>query len=206
MIERLGEMILRQACTDICGLQNTKLAANVSPVQFRQNNFVDMVKSVLSDTGFDARQLELEITEGIFISEPEKTVNTIKALRELGVCIALDDFGTGYSSLSYLREFPLDHIKIDRSFVTEMGNSQDTLQLVSTMIELGSGLGLSVTVEGVETTQQMDLLSETGCDELQRFLFSRPISADQLMKMSILARKETELKAKEEPDYLALAS
>ena len=124
----------------------------------------------------------------------------------MGVCIALDDFGTGYSSLSYLREFPLDRIKIDRSFVTEMGNSKDALQLVSTMIELGSGLGLSVTVEGVETTQQMDLLADTGCDELQGFLFSRPISAQKLQEMSMLSTKQDKLEAKETPTPLALAS
>ena len=96
----------------------------------------------------------------------------------------MDDFGTGYSSLSYLREFPLDRVKIDRSFVTEMGSSDHALQLVSTMIELGSGLGLNVTVEGVETSEQRRLLSNTGCDELQGFLFSRPVSAEALKKLT----------------------
>ena len=184
LIERIGEMVLRQACTDIKDMDGTKLAVNVSPIQFRKANFVDLVKSVLQETGFDPKQLELEITEGIFIANPDETVETIKELRSIGVCIALDDFGTGYSSLSYLREFPLDRIKIDRSFVNEMENSRDALQLISTMIELGSGLGLNVTVEGVETTEQRALLENTGCDELQGFLFSRPVTAGRLKEIS----------------------
>ncbi len=184
LIERIGEMVLRQACMDIKDMESTKLAVNVSPVQFRKANFVELVKSVLQETGFDPKQLELEITEGIFIANPDETVETIKELRSLGVCIALDDFGTGYSSLSYLREFPLDRIKIDRSFVNEMENSRDALQLISTMIELGSGLGLNVTVEGVETSEQRALLENTGCDELQGFLFSRPVSAERLKEIA----------------------
>lgn len=211
LIDRLGEMILRRSCEDIKDMGETKLAVNVSPVQFRQNNFVELVKTILLETGFDASRLELEITEGIFISNPEETVKTIKELRGIGVCIALDDFGTGYSSLSYLREFPLDRIKIDRSFVTEMDSSDDALQLVSTMIELGSGLGLNVTVEGVETSEQKRLLSDTGCDELQGFLFSRPVSADVLRKLTeeggvSVEAGEAEESQEKKPAPLALAS
>lgn len=190
LIDTLGEMILRRACIDMRALPGTKLAVNVSPVQFRQDSFVDVVRDILVETGFPSNALELEVSEGIFISNPEKATKTIKKLRELGVRIALDDFGTGYATLSYLREFKLDRIKIDRSFVKDMERSRDAQQLVSTMIELGSGLGLSVTVEGVETAEQQDLLEESGCDALQGFLFSKPVPMDELKAMGL--KPETE--------------
>lgn len=185
LIDTLGEMILRRACNDMRALPGTKLAVNVSPVQFRQDSFVDVVRDILVETGFPPNALELEVSEGIFISDPEKATKTIKKLRELGVRIALDDFGTGYATLSYLREFKLDRIKIDRTFVKDMECSTDAQQLVSTMIELGSGLGLSVTVEGVETAAQRDLLLDSGCDALQGFLFSQPVPMEELQKMKL---------------------
>ncbi len=185
LIDTLGEKILRQACLDIREMDDTKLAVNVSPVQFRQDSFVDVVRDILKETNFPPNSLELEISEGIFISSPEKATATIKKLRDLGVRIALDDFGTGYATLSYLREFKLDRIKIDRSFVKDMEKSADAQQLVSTMIELGSGLGLSVTVEGVENAEQRDLLFDSGCDALQGFHFSKPIPMDELRKLKL---------------------
>lgn len=183
VINELGELALRRACQDIRDIDGIKLAVNVSPVQFRQDGFVAMVKDVLLETQFPAKRLELEITEGVFITEPAKTVETIKAVRALGVSIALDDFGTGYSSMSYLREFPLDRIKIDRSFVSKMSESMESLSIVSTMIELGGALGLSVTVEGVETQHQLDLLKKSNCTEVQGFLFAKPMSAEDLEAM-----------------------
>ncbi|MCP5082076.1 MAG: EAL domain-containing protein [Alphaproteobacteria bacterium] len=185
LIDTLGEMILRRACLDIGELEGTKLAVNVSPVQFRQESFVDVVRDILVETGFPSHLLELEISEGIFISNPEKATKTIKKLRELGVRIALDDFGTGYATLAYLREFKLDRIKIDRSFVKDMECSTDAQRLVATMIELGSGLGLSVTVEGVETAEQRDLLFDSGCDALQGFLFSKPVPMEELRHLNL---------------------
>ncbi len=185
LIDTLGAMILRRACLDVRELKDTKLAVNVSPVQFRQDNFVDVVRDILMETDFPSHLLELEISEGIFISDPQKATKTIKKLRELGVRIALDDFGTGYATLSYLREFKLDRIKIDRSFVKDMEQSADAQRLVATMIELGSGLGLSVTVEGVETAEQRDMLFDSGCDALQGFLFSKPVSVEDLKTLSL---------------------
>ncbi len=202
LIDTLGEMILRRACLDIRDLPDTKLAVNVSPVQFRQESFIDVVRDILVETAFPPSSLELEISEGIFISDPEKATKTIKKLRELGVRIALDDFGTGYATLSYLREFKLDRIKIDRSFVKDMERSTDAQQLVSTMIELGSGLGLSVTVEGVENAEQRDLLFDSGCDALQGFLFSKPVSMEDLRKLNLKRGGDTPVSTRK----LALAS
>lgn len=190
LIDTLGEMILRRGCLDIGELADTKLAVNVSPMQFRQDSFVEVVRDILVETAFPPNRLELEISEGIFISDPQKATKIIKKLRELGVGIALDDFGTGYATLSYLREFKLDRIKIDRSFVKDMENSADAQQLVSTMIELGSGLGLNVTVEGVENAKQRDLLFDSGCDALQGFLFSKPVPMDELRQLTLKADGE----------------
>lgn len=205
LINEIGEFVLRKACLDIGPMDPIKLAVNVSPIQFRREDFVESVQRVLHETGFDANRLELEITEGIFISDPDETAETIRKLREIGVRIALDDFGTGYSSMSYLREFRLDRIKIDRTFVDQMGESAESRELVSKMIELGSALGLSVTAEGVETEDQAQMLKESGCEELQGYLFSRPISADELAKTDLV----TECMSKQEPKdppQLALVS
>ncbi|MFZ1814765.1 MAG: EAL domain-containing protein [Rhizobiaceae bacterium] len=175
MIERLGELILRQACQDMLDLKPIKLAVNVSVIQFVQRGFVERVQAILDETGFEPERLELEITESVFITDPEKTRTIIGKFRGIGVRIALDDFGTGFSSMSYLRDFPLDRIKIDRSFVSEINSSGRSLNLVSHMIELGKTLGMHVTVEGIETEDQLTLLRKSGCHELQGYLFSKPV-------------------------------
>ncbi len=205
LINEIGEFVLRRACLDIGPMAPTKLAVNVSPIQFRRENYIESVERVLKETGFDANRLELEITEGIFISDPDETAETIRRLREIGVRIALDDFGTGYSSMSYLREFRLDRIKIDRSFVDQMGESNESRELVSKMIELGSALGLSVTAEGVETEDQARMLKESGCEELQGYLFCRPISAEELAKIDLVTGNDS-IQEKQEPPALALVS
>ncbi|MEM7427200.1 MAG: bifunctional diguanylate cyclase/phosphodiesterase, partial [Pseudomonadota bacterium] len=205
LINEIGEFVLRRACLDIGRLEPIKLAVNVSPIQFRREDFVETVQRILMETGFDPNRLELEITEGIFISDPDETAETIRKLRAIGVRIALDDFGTGYSSMSYLREFRLDRIKIDRTFVDQMGESQESRELVAKMIELGSALGLSVTAEGVETEDQARMLKESGCQELQGYLFSRPISAEELAKTDLVADCVASQEPKE-PPALALVS
>lgn len=186
LINEIGDFVLRRACIDIGPLDPIKLAVNVSPIQFRREDFVERVETILRETGFDASRLELEITEGVFISNPDDTAETIRRLRKIGVRIALDDFGTGYSSMSYLRDFRLDRIKIDRSFVDQMGDSQESRDLVSKMIELGGALGLSVTAEGVETEEQAQMLKDSGCGELQGYLFSKPVTADILLKSAFV--------------------
>jgi diguanylate cyclase (GGDEF)-like protein len=179
LIDRLGEIVLRRACTEIRDFGPVRLAVNISPSQFVQDGFVDRVKRILEETGFDPNHLELEITEGVFVDAPEKTARIVHQFRALGVRIALDDFGTGYSSMYYLRDHALDRIKIDRAFVSDIGNSVRSMNLVSKLIDLGGSLGLNVTVEGVETEDQLNLLSDSGC-EMQGFLFSHPVSLDQL--------------------------
>lgn len=180
MIDRLGEIILRQACTEIRPLRHLKLAVNISSLQFQQRSFVPGLRKILEETGMDPARLELEVKEEVFRSDPGRTKATISKLRALGVRIAIDDFGTGISTMAYLRDFPLDRIKIDRSFISEIENSDKSLSLVSHMIELGSSLGLSVTVEGVETDEQLALLKAKGLTELQGYLFSKPLSGDEL--------------------------
>ncbi len=185
LIEKLGKIILRRACIEIMPLGPIKLAVNISPVQFLQPGFVASVREILETTGFPPQRLELEITEGVFRSAGDATSEVIARLRALGVRIALDDFGTGFSSMAYLRDFPLDRIKIDRSFIGEIESSGQSLNLVSHMIELGRSLGLSVTVEGVETADQLELLKAKGLNELQGYLFSKPLSAAGLAKLDL---------------------
>jgi diguanylate cyclase (GGDEF)-like protein len=182
MAEDLGmiTLVLRRACTETLEMRGMKLAVSISPVQFMQPGFVGSVRDVLMSTGFEAQRLELEITEQVFRTEPERTRDIIGRLRGLGVRIAIDDFGTGFSSMVYLRDFPLDRIKIDRSFIRGIEESAHALKLVSHMIELGSSLGLSVTVEGVETPHQFELLRMKGLTELQGYLFSRPMTVEEL--------------------------
>jgi diguanylate cyclase (GGDEF)-like protein len=185
MIDKLGNIILRRACMETKPLEPIKLAVNVSPVQFMQASFVQSVRDILESTGFPPGRLELEITEGVFRNDGPRTREAIAKLRSLGVRIAVDDFGTGFSSMAYLRDFPLDRIKIDRSFISEIESSGQSLNIVSHMIELGRSLGLSVTVEGVETVDQLELLKAKGLNELQGYLFSRPLKAAELATLDL---------------------
>ncbi len=181
LIDRLGEFALRKACSDIAPLEGIRLAVNISPLQFLQQGFVDLVKSVLDETGFDAQRLELEIAERILMSNADQTKAVLKRLREIGVRVALDNFGTGYSSMTHLQDFSLDRIKIDRSFTGQISDNKVSESLVGQMIDLGNMLGLKVTVEGVETEAQLNLLSDSACSEFQGFLFSKPLTASELV-------------------------
>jgi EAL domain-containing protein (putative c-di-GMP-specific phosphodiesterase class I) len=143
-------------------------------VQFRRDNLERLVKTVLAETGIAAARLELEITEGVLIENVPYTSGVLQSLKSLGVRIALDDFGTGYSSLSYLEAFPLDRIKIDRSFVSALGRTESSLAIVRAVIGLAHGLDLPVLAEGVETQEQLDALLQEGCDEMQGYLIGRP--------------------------------
>ena len=180
VINQLGEFVLRRACLDIKPLGDIKLAVNVSPMQFMQDGFVDMVKNILDETDFEPKRLELEITEGILISPTENTMTVLQELRALGVSLALDDFGTGFSSMSYLREYPLDRIKIDKTFIDGINDDQQSFNFVTKMIDLGSSLGMNVTVEGIETEEQMQLIKLSACNELQGFYFSKPLTSSEL--------------------------
>lgn len=184
----IGAFVLRRA------LQEGKrwpdelcVAVNLSPLQVRDSTIVDLVRSALSESGVSPERLVLEITEGVLIDNPDEMVKRIKDLHDLGVRVALDDFGSGYSNLGYLQRFPLDKIKIDKSFVAALGRSGNGSVIVQAMVALGRALGLSVLVEGVETEYQRVLLRLAGCDEMEGFLFAKPAPAaaiDQLLEQA----------------------
>jgi diguanylate cyclase (GGDEF)-like protein/PAS domain S-box-containing protein len=173
LIVALGEWVLREACAEAAKWPaDIKVAVNLSPVQFRSRNLVQVVISALAQSGLSPKRLELEITESLFLAETEANLAILHQLRELGVSISMDDFGTGYSSLSYLRSFPFDKIKIDRSFVKDLAQRSDCVAIVRAISGLGRSLNITTTAEGVETVDQLDWLRAEGCNEVQGFLFS----------------------------------
>jgi diguanylate cyclase (GGDEF)-like protein/PAS domain S-box-containing protein len=173
LITAIGEWVLREACSEAAKWpQDVKVAVNLSSVQFRSRNLVQVVISALANSGLSPNRLELEITESVFLAETEANLAILHQLRELGVAISMDDFGTGYSSLSYLRSFPFDKIKIDRSFVKDLAQRPDCVAIVRAISDLGRSLNITTTAEGVETVDQLDWLRAEGCNEVQGFLFS----------------------------------
>lgn len=180
LIIPLGEWVLRRACRDGRRWPGLRIAVNVSAIQFRQRDFVQSVRAILEETGFDPCRLELELTEGVLVTDADSSEAAMIELRALGVNLALDDFGTGYSSLIYLRRFAFDKIKIDRSFLESMETTGESAILVHSIVHLGRALGLTVTAEGVETQEQQRFLQALGCHQLQGYLFSRPLPVDQV--------------------------
>lgn len=184
-IVQIGAWVLREACQQICkwraaGFAHFVVAVNVSAVQMQRENFVDLVRQTISETGVDPSMLELELTESTFMDNPARAVAQLQALKKLGVQLSLDDFGTGYSSLSYLRCFSLDKLKIDQSFIADIISDGTDAVLVRTMISIGHQLGLRVIAEGVETEAQRSYLRRHHCDEFQGHYFSRAVPADQI--------------------------
>lgn len=184
----LGEWVLRQACRASHTWPSLFIAVNVSPVQFRSSDFANRIKTIVAEEQADPTHIELEITESVLLNDDDESRHTLMALRDAGFKIALDDFGTGYSSLSYLSRFPVDKIKIDRSFIRNLGEGENSGAIVESVVRLGRAMGLTVTAEGVETEGQMAALTEAGCDEMQGYLFSRAIPQDQLP--ALLAKSE----------------
>jgi EAL domain-containing protein (putative c-di-GMP-specific phosphodiesterase class I)/GGDEF domain-containing protein len=185
LIVPVGEWVLRRACRQLrawtqAGLPAINLAVNLSAVQFRQPGLAAMVAAALAESGLAASRLELEITENVILHGEEATIAGMSELRRLGVRIAIDDFGAGYSSFGYLKRFPLDSLKIDRIFITEVGGSATDRAIVEAIVGLGHSLGLQVVAEGIETAAQVDFLRTTGCDLVQGFHFGRPLPADDL--------------------------
>jgi diguanylate cyclase (GGDEF)-like protein len=180
LIVKLDEWVLRRACYEALQWPAVTVAVNFSPSNFRQAGLLDRVTRVLSETGFDPRRLEIEITEGMLLGASGDVLGQLAELRRMGVRIALDDFGTGYSSLGYLRRFPVDKIKIDKSFVQNLGITEDAAAIVECVVRLGRALGLAVTAEGVETREQHRFVRAAGCHQVQGFLFSRPVEAAEI--------------------------
>ncbi len=180
----LGDWALREACATAARWPaNAKVAVNLSPVQFRSAGLMQTVVGALAASGLAPDRLELEITETILLEDSEATLATLYQLRELGVRIAMDDFGTGYSTLSYLQSFPFDRIKIDRSFIKDIGDGVGSLNIVRAVTALAAGLGMDTTAEGVETEQQRETVRTEGCTEMQGYLFSRPRPAREIEEL-----------------------
>ena len=150
-------------------------------MQFRDRSLPHLILTALTRSGLSPARLEVELTETVLIDDGDAALDILRQIRALGVRIALDDFGTGYSSLSYLRNFPFDKVKIDRSFVQDLTSRRDNQVIVQAIRDLAKGLGMSITAEGVETEAQAKQLRLTGCEELQGYLFSRPVAAEQLV-------------------------
>ncbi|MGB8901166.1 MAG: EAL domain-containing protein, partial [Methylocella sp.] len=184
LIVPIGEWVLRQACAGaVAWSDDLKVSVNLSPVQFKKGNLPQLVVAALASSGLPAERLELEITESTLLVESETNLATLHSLRALGVGISMDDFGTGYSGLSYLRAFPFNRIKIDRSFISELGESRDCTAIVRAIADLGSNLGIPTLAEGAETEKQLAWVREAGCTEMQGYLFSRPIPASEIAKL-----------------------
>ncbi len=187
-IEEIGRWVLENACLKASELQslfnrNIPVAVNVSPRQFRQLNLVETVAAVLAKTGLDPQCLELEITESSLVHDTHNFIKTLHDLKALGVKLAIDDFGTGYSSMAYLKDFPVDRLKIDKAFVANLETEAASVAILKAIVALGHSLDLKVVAEGVETDYQRAFLHRIGCDELQGYLFSRPLPSDSLLEL-----------------------
>jgi len=182
LISAIGEFVLRKACWQACewqrqGMAPIRVSVNLSVHQLRQGKLVSLVRQVLEETGLAPQWLELELTESQLLDSVEHIITTFQQLRDLGVKLAIDDFGTGYSSLSYLRRFPVDYVKIDRAFISGLGDGTEDAAIIQAIISMAHSLGLKVVAEGVENQSQLQFLRDHGCDEVQGYLISRPIEA-----------------------------
>ncbi len=183
VIESIGQWVLATACAQVrrwdeSGVPPFRISVNLSVREFRATDFVDKVMATLRDTGFSPRRLELEITESVLMQQPQAAEAVLARLHQQGITLAIDDFGTGYSSLSYLKRFPIDYLKIDKSFIDGLPEDNNDCVICGAIIALGRNLNVMVVAEGVETMQQRAFLTERGCDELQGFLFAKPGPAD----------------------------
>ncbi len=190
LIVEIGEWVLNTACAAAMAWPaGVRIAVNLSPVQFKDRRLVETVKNALARSGLPAQRLELEITETVVLQEDQVNRVALQELGAPGISIALDDFGIGYSSLSYLRAFPFSKIKIDQSFVRELGDKSDGAPIVRAIADLGRSLGVATIAEGVETPAQLRLVRAAGCKEAQGFLFSRPVPASEVP--AVIARHKS---------------
>jgi EAL domain-containing protein (putative c-di-GMP-specific phosphodiesterase class I) len=181
----LGEWVLSTACRQagefsVACHRDFCVAVNLSVKQFRQENLVEMIRETLNKTGLSPNLLTIEITESIVISDTDATIKILKLLKELGIHVSIDDFGTGYSSLSYLKKMPLSELKIDKSFVDDTPDDADSCAIIKMILSLAKSLKLKTVAEGVETTKQLAFLRDEGCDEMQGYLFSKPLPATEM--------------------------
>ena len=182
LILQVGEWVIREACNTVKKWTEEynpelKVAVNVSAKQFRSLDFVERVAEILEQSGLPARNLELEVTEGVLMEDTQASAEVLRALKSLGISVAIDDFGTGYSSLSYLQKYPIDTLKIDRAFVSDIGIKNEGTAITTTIVSLAHNLRLNIVAEGVETPNQLTFLAALGCHQVQGFLFSKPVGA-----------------------------
>jgi len=185
LIAPISEWVVTQACEQsrawvAAGLDPFPIAVNVSSQLFTFGNLATMIWGAICNSGIDASSLELEITESLFLRDLAQIHETLREIQEMGVALAVDDFGTGYSSLSYLKRLNVDALKIDRSFIKDINIDADDRAICSAVVAMGHSLGLKVIAEGVETREQLAAIRDIGCDEVQGFLFSRPVPATQI--------------------------
>lgn len=196
LILPIGQWVLQEACrfarrlADM-GKENIRVAVNISPRQLMSDDFVAHVRTSIEEANIKPGQIEIEITESVFIESMEESVFKLCQLRDIGVILALDDFGTGYSSLTYLRNLPVGILKIDKSFIDKISSDKMQLQVVGSIIDLGHNLGLSIVAEGVETGDQLEILAEVGCDYIQGYIFSKPL-AEEAAAMLVLQKNDME--------------
>ncbi len=188
LIVPIGEWVVRTACLQTKAWQNAGLpaitvAVNISARQFREANLLRLVAKILAETGLDPRRLELEVTESVIMRDAQHVIAELQAFRDMGVSLSVDDFGTGYSSLSYLKRFPVDRLKIDQSFVRDITANADDAAIAQAVITLGHTMNLRVIAEGVETPAQLAFLRSNGCDEMQGYLFGKPMPAHEFEKL-----------------------
>lgn len=210
LIEALGEWALREACREAARWPSTiRIAVNISARQLMSSKLCGIVVSALEESGLCADRLELEVTESVLMKESSNAIEALRQIRNLGVRISMDDFGTGYSSLSHLKQFPFDRIKLDRSFVSEIGESGDAAAIVRAVANLGQSLRMLTTAEGIETTDQLDRVRAEGYTEVQGYLISRPVPAQQARELALgeAAREMlAALRADEAAEVLRIAS
>jgi EAL domain-containing protein (putative c-di-GMP-specific phosphodiesterase class I) len=191
LIVPIGEWVIEEACRQsrtwqADGMRPVPVAVNVSSSQFEQKDFAGRVDEILKRTGIEPGCLELEMTESVLMSNVANAMNTLKRLKEMGIKISVDDFGTGYSSLSYLSKFPIDELKVDRSFVMHVPGNRNDATITAAIIALAHSLGLRVVAEGVETEEQADFLVKNGCKVMQGYLYSRPVPAAEIPSLVAL--------------------
>jgi EAL domain-containing protein (putative c-di-GMP-specific phosphodiesterase class I) len=180
LIVEIGTWVMREACFQIkkwqdMGYEPIRMSVNVSAQQFKAKDLLDKVRAALNDSGLEAKWLELEITESMLMNDVESAIARMQAVRDLGCGLSIDDFGTGYSSLSYLGRFPITTLKIDRAFIQDVQENQNTKEIARAIIGLSRGLNLEVVAEGAEILEHVEFLKDNGCDIIQGYYFSKPL-------------------------------
>lgn len=194
LIVPIGYWVISQACRQIkkwnnMGFHSIRVAINISPKQFQQRNLVDVIQSMIEKYRIKSSSLEIEITEGM-MQDTKETLPTLKNIKKIGITIAVDDFGTGYSSLNYLKQFPIDVLKIDQSFIKEIPKNEKDMAITTTIIHLGKSLGLEVIAEGVENQNQVEFLADAKCHKIQGYYYSKPLPALEIEERFLIKKNK----------------